>query len=98
MLSACVASRDVLPASQSMDMHFDEFMADDMAMVERIYALAGQPLTANARASMSGFMGEHPRGRHGGVTYDLSQFGLDRARLRESFHFYIERFGVTEEV
>jgi Sulfotransferase family len=97
MLSACVASRDALPPSQSMDMHFDEFMRDDMAMVERIYGLAGQPLNGEALAAMGSFMDAHPRGRHGGVIYDLSQFGLDPERLRESFHFYVERFGVAEE-
>jgi hypothetical protein len=97
MLNACVASRDVLPPGQSMDMHFEEFMRDDMAMVKRIYDLAGQPLTAQARAAMSSFMAEHPRGRHGGVTYDLAPFGLDRDQLRESFRFYVERFGVAEE-
>lgn len=97
MLGACVASRDVLPPGQSMDMHFEEFMHDDMAMVKRIYDLAGQPLTDEAQAAMSSFMAEHPRGRHGGVIYDLSPFGLDRDRLRDAFRFYVERFGVAEE-
>ena len=46
---------------------------------------------------MTAFMDEHPRGRHGGVIYDLAQFGLDREQLRESLDFYVERFGVTEE-
>jgi hypothetical protein len=98
MLGACVAYRDVLPARHSMDMQFDEFMNDDMAMVKRIYDLADQPFTDGAHAAMTDFMRAHPRGRHGGVIYDLSQFGLDREELRESFRFYIERFGVTEEV
>jgi hypothetical protein len=98
MLGACVAYRDVLPARHSMDMQFDEFMNDDMAMVKRIYDLADQPFTDGARAAMTDFMRAHPRGRHGGVIYDLSQFGLDRKELRESFRFYIERFEVAEEV
>jgi hypothetical protein len=98
MLGACVAFRDVLPARHSMDMQFDEFMNDDMAMVKRIYDLADQPFTDGARAAMTDFMRAHPRGRHGGVIYDLSQFGLDRKELRESFRFYIERFEVAEEV
>ena len=66
MLRACVRDRDVLPADQSIDVRFDEFMADDVAMVERIYALAGQPFDDGARAAMDAFMVEHPRGRHGG--------------------------------
>ena len=63
---------DVLPADQTIDVHFDEFMADDMAMVGRVYELAGQPLDARSRAAMTAFMAEHPRGRFGAVEYDLA--------------------------
>ena len=50
MLGRCAAERDVLPADQTIDVHFDEFMADDLAMVGRVYELAGQPLDdAHAR-------------------------------------------------
>jgi hypothetical protein len=97
MLRSCVAHRDVLPASRSMDVHFDEFMRDDIAMVRRIYDLAGQPFTGSAEASMRRFMDEHPRGRHGGVIYDLDQFDLDADQLRGMFNVYVDRFGVTEE-
>jgi hypothetical protein len=97
MLRACVRDRDVLPAERTIDVCFDEFMADDIGMVKRIYEVAGQPMTDEAEAAMTAFMDEHPRGRHGGVIYDLSQFGLERKQLRESMDFYIERFGVSEE-
>ena len=97
MLQACVDHRDALPADQSIDVHFDEFMADDVAMVERIYDLAGQPMTDSARAAMQAFMDGHPRGKFGGIVYDLADFGLDPAERREALRFYTDRFGVTEE-
>ena len=97
MLRGCVDGRDLLPADQSIDVRFDEFMADDIAMVERIYALAGQPFTAESRAAMDAFMADHPRGKFGGVRYDLADFGLDREERRAALRFYVERFGVTEE-
>jgi len=97
MLTACAQSRDALPADRTIDVHFDEFMKDDLAMVARIYELAGQPLTEEGARAMSGFMRDHPRGRHGGVVYDLSQFGTDRATLQRYFRAYTERFGVAEE-
>ena len=97
MLRACVRDRDVLPASQSIDVRFDEFMADDVAMVERIYKLAGQPMTAEVRSAMAGFMVDHPRGRHGAVRYDMEALGLDREERRRALRFYVERFGITEE-
>jgi Sulfotransferase family len=97
MLRACADERDVLPADQSIDVPFDEFMADDVAMVERIYDLAGQPMTAGARAAMQEFMDDHPRGKFGGIVYDLADFGLDPAERREALRFYTDRFGVTQE-
>jgi Sulfotransferase family len=97
MLHACVDERDVLPADQSIDVRFPEFMADDVAMVERIYRVAGQAMTPDVRASMDSFMAEHPRGRHGGVIYDLADFGLDREERRRALRFYVERFDVAAE-
>jgi hypothetical protein len=97
MLRACVQFRDVLPADRTLDMHFDTFMSDDVAMVRRIYDLADQPFTEAAATAMSGFMEANPRGRHGGVRYDLAQFGIDRDELRDSLAFYVDRFEVAEE-
>jgi hypothetical protein len=97
MLRRCADERDVLPADRTIDVHFDEFMADDLAMVGRVYELAGQPLDARAKKSMASFMAAHPRGLHGAVTYDLSDFGLDGVERRRALAFYTERFGVTSE-
>ncbi|MGQ0804199.1 MAG: sulfotransferase family protein [Actinomycetota bacterium] len=97
MLRGCVEGRDLLPADQAIDVRFDEFMADDIAMVERIYDLAGQPFTPDTRAAMDAFMADHPRGKFGGVLYDLADFGLDRDERRQALRFYVDRFGVTEE-
>ncbi len=98
MLHACVAGRDVLPAERSLDIRFEEFMVDDMAMVERAYEVAGQPLTDDSRRAMEAFVTTHPRGRHGAVHYDLSQFGLDPTERRRALTFYSERFETAAEV
>ena len=71
-------------------------MADDVTMVARIYELADQPMTTEAR-SMTDFMAGHPRGRHGAVNYDLAQFGLEYAERREALGFYRDRFELREE-
>ena len=97
MLQSCVTQRDVLPPDQTIDVRFDEFMVDDMAMVERVYKVAGQPLHDSSRLAMQRFVAEHPRGRHGGVVYDLGQFGLDVEERRRALRFYSERFGTPME-
>ncbi len=98
LLRACVRDRDVLPAQASLDVLFHEFMADDVAMVERIYALAGLPMTADARGRLDAFMAEHDRARFGRVRYDLQgDFGIDPVALRRRFAFYAARFPVRPE-
>jgi len=97
LFRACVRDRELLPAGQSIDVLFHDFMADDVATVERIYALAGQPFTADVRRAMDAFMADHPRGRHGTIRYDLADFGLDRTERRAALQFYVDRFGVQLE-
>ena len=97
MLGSCLKDREVLPPDQSIDVRFDEFMGDDIAMVERIYQLAGQPMNSGVRSAMQAFMAEHPRGRFGTVRYDLAPLGLDHSELRKTFASYSERFQLTEE-
>ena len=98
LLRACVRDRDRLPATRSLDVLFHRFMADDVGMVERIYALADLPMTAAARARLDAFMNDNPRGKFGRVIYDLrGDFGVDPADLRRRFGFYLERFPVQIE-
>ena len=42
----------MLPDDRTIDVRFDEFMADDVAMIERIYAMADQPFDDGVRAAM----------------------------------------------
>ncbi|RMF20539.1 MAG: hypothetical protein D6760_11360 [Deltaproteobacteria bacterium] len=81
-----------------MDVLFHEFMADDLAMVERIYCTAGLEIDAQARQAFDRFVRENPRGKYGRVIYRLKEdFGIDPTELRRRFDFYFERFPVQRE-
>jgi hypothetical protein len=97
MLARCAEDHPILPAAQTIDVYFDEFMADDLAMVARVYQVAHQPLDQSTRDAMHAFMAEHPRGKFGAIDYDLAEFDLDPVECRKAFSFYSERFGVTRE-
>ncbi len=98
MLRAGMRDHDLLPSDRTIDVAFDEFMADDVAMVECIYGVAEQPFTPDVRGAMDAFMVEHPRGRHGGVLYDLQgDFHIDPTERREAMRDYTDRFAVTLE-
>jgi hypothetical protein len=72
-------------------------MKDDLAMVERVYAFAGQPLTDAGRAALARALAASPRGKHGSVAYRLEDFGVDAAERRRALRFYQERFGIADE-
>jgi hypothetical protein len=98
LLDACVRDRDLLPADRSVDVLFHEFMADDVATVERIYERTDLPMTPGARKSLDAYMADNPRGKFGKLVYDLrNDFGLDPDDVRARFDIYFRRFAVAVE-
>jgi hypothetical protein len=98
LLRACVRDRALVPPEKSLDVVFHEFMADDIATVENVYALAGLPMTDAARQSLKRFMDDNERSKYGRVVYDLKgDFGIDPDALRERFSFYFEAFPIQAE-
>jgi hypothetical protein len=99
LLEASVRDRHLVPAERSFDVLFHEFMTDDLATVERIYEVAGLPMTDDARGEIQAYLDGHERGAEGQVVYDLrADFGADAAEVRTPFGFYLDRFAVREEV
>lgn len=99
LLQACSADRHKIPGAQSIDVPFHEFMADDMAMVEKIYRKAGLAMTEEAQGQLQAFLDANPRGKHGRIVYNLREdFGVEPTQLRSRFDFYFDRFPVQLEV
>lgn len=98
LLHACVRDRDSLPDNQVIDVLFSDYMADQKAVVSKVYDMAGLELTDDVNSRIDHYLAANPRGKHGRVIYDLQgHFGVDVAALRERFAFYYERFGVQQE-
>jgi len=99
LLTASIRDRHLLPSDRTIDVPFHEFMADDVGMVEKIYEVAGLPMTNEARAQIDAYMEAHPRGKDGQVVYDIRKdFGADPAELRQAFDFYFDKFPVKVQV
>ena len=92
LFTGCVRDRDVLPAAQSIDVRFADFMADEEGTLATVYELAGQPYDDTVRAAMRRFIADHPRGRHGEVSYDLADVGLDADEVARRLRPYRDRF------
>ncbi len=92
LFSGCLRDRDALPADQSIDVRFTDFMADEQGTLAAIYAVADQPFDGEVRAAMADFIAEHPRGRYGEVIYDLADVGLGAGEVAERLGAYRDRF------
>lgn len=92
LLNGCLRDRDVLPAGQSIDIRFTEFMTDEQGTLRAIYELAERPYDDAVRAAMTDFIAEHPRGRHGEVVYDFAGVGLDAEDVAARLAAYRDRF------
>ncbi|MEM6105447.1 sulfotransferase [Mycobacterium sp. 050272] len=92
MLTALVRDRDAIGPDRSIDIRFNDFMADELGVAERVYALAGEPFTDEARKPIADYLANHQRGRLGNVQTSFEMFGLQEGALRERFAPYVERF------
>jgi hypothetical protein len=98
LLRASVRDRDVLPRERTIDVRFDDFMADELGTVAAIHRAAGLPPADASREQLARFRADNPRGKHGQVVYDLrADFALDPETVRARFGFYCERFGVRPD-
>ena len=93
LLRACVRDRHVWSEAQSVDVPFDTFMADDMAVVREIRVKADLPETETANQEARNFIDSHPRGKYGQLVYNLERdFGIAPAALRKRFEFYFDAY------
>ena len=91
--------RDHLPPETApvFDMHFGEFIRDEIGMVRRIYEHFGLSLGLDAEQRMRNFLAANPKDKHGTHTYTLADAGLDPVAERERYRAYQERFGIESE-
>lgn len=92
LLGACVRDRAVIPAARSVDVRFDDFMADEIGVAETVYRVAGECFSGEVRSAVSDYLRSHRRGRHGRVHTSPQMFGLDPDELQNRFATYSTRF------
>ena len=92
MLNALVRDRDAIAAERSIDVTFDDFMADELGVAEKVYGLVGEPVTDDARTAIADYLAGHQRGRLGKVVTSCEMFGLNEDDLRQRFAPYVSRF------
>jgi hypothetical protein len=94
-LRRLMAFRDRGNEHRFFDIHFASFQKDPFPTLERLYDFLGETLTPDAVARMKAWRESTPREKHGAHTYDLAEFDIDLAAVRERFRFYTDRFDVA---
>ncbi len=86
-----------LPASRVFDVHFKDFMRDEIGMVRRLYAHFGRELSAEADARMRRFLADNRADKHGRHTYRLALGGLDERTERRRYAEYQQHHQIPSE-
>ncbi len=98
LLRACVRDHDVLPAAQTLDLYFHDWISKPEPVLQEIYRLAGLGLDDRTLEAMRGVAAEGGSA-NGKLVYNLERdFGVSAQALREKFGFYFDRFPVRVEV
>jgi hypothetical protein len=92
MLASLARDRAVIAPERSIDVTFDDFMADELGVAEQVFGLVGEPVTDDARTAMADYLAGHQRGRLGRVVTSCEMFGLNEGDLRARFAPYVSRF------
>ena len=99
LLDSSLRDRDLLPVDRTVDVFFDQYMADEMGTLQRVYDAAGIELTDQARAEIAAYQASHPRGQAGQVVYDLrGDFDITPEQVRSRFTSYLGAFPIRIEV
>jgi Sulfotransferase family len=77
---------------QVLDLIHGDFHRDPMAVLERIYSFIGMEMTDTARAGMAQRIAEKPELQHGVHRYNIADFGLTEAEVRERFGDYVATY------
>ncbi|MCY4215290.1 MAG: sulfotransferase [Gammaproteobacteria bacterium] len=82
---------------QMVDVLFDDFAADQMGVVRRIYDQFGWQLDAASAGRMEAFLRREPKDRHGKHEYSLDRIGVRPAEVETRYRGYLEFLnGLTE--
>jgi hypothetical protein len=85
-----LAERARHDAGQFVDVHYDEFVADPVGAVARVYAALGMPFDETVRGAVVAADDVSRRGeRRPDHSYSLEEFGLSEGEVAERFSAYL---------
>lgn len=86
-----------LPKEQVVDLHFKDFVTDQVGTVRRAYEHFGIDLSDEAANAMQAFLDDNPADKHGRHFYSFAEIEMDEAKVRERFRNYQSYFNIPSE-
>jgi hypothetical protein len=90
-LRHAMAVREHMPTGRFLDVHFEDTVAEPLAVVERIYQFAGLELTPQTQSAMGQWLQANGREKRAVHHYSPDQFGLSEAILQRDYAEYRAR-------
>jgi hypothetical protein len=79
------------------DLHFREFVGNEILTIRRIYERFGLEFSREAEDRMRSFLAKHPREKHGLHRYSFARTGLYAAEERHRYAAYQESLRIASE-
>lgn len=79
------------------DVSYLDLERDPLAVMKRIYALAGMPFNEVSSKAISGWIETNRKGRHGKHRYRLADISVTQEEIHGMFQRYIEHFNIELE-
>jgi len=99
LLAASVRDQALVSPARRVDALFHELVADELAVVEQIYRVAGLAMTEQARSEISARQASRRSDQERRIAYDLRRdFGVEPEEVRAGFDFYFDAVAVRTEV
>ena len=82
--------RELDREEQMVDVFFDDFVKDQMSVVDAIYSRFGWKLRPEDRARMEDLLQREHRGKHGVHQYSLARIGVTRPEIDNEYAHYLD--------
>jgi len=89
-----LAARSQADADRFFDLRLEDLLADPIGMLSDIYRQFGLPWNDALAGGFARRIAENPTHQEGHHIYDIADFGLSDALVRETLDGYCKRFGV----
>src|SRR5262245_49359529 len=98
-LDGTIAEREngTIPNDQIVDSHFVDLMADPVASLCMTYEQLALEWPTGHDRTITEYLANKPKGKHGAHTYSLADVGLDEESVRATFERYVSYYGIVEE-